>query len=54
MLEPGSHVDTEIDVEVEPHVQLEMLKLCQREGVFASDKHGCSITTHVPWSGSAS
>ena len=47
-LEPGSHVDTENDVKVEPHLQLEMLKLCHREGIFASDKHGCSLARSPP------
>ena len=43
VLERGSHADTEIDVKVQPYVQPEMLKLCQREGVFALDQHGCSL-----------
>ena len=42
VLEPGSHVDTEIDVKVQP----EMLKVCQRESIFASDEHGCSQARH--------
>ena len=41
--ERGSHADIEIDVKVQPYVQPEMLKLCQREGIFASDQHGCSL-----------
>uniref|UniRef100_A0A7S1AUT0 Uncharacterized protein n=1 Tax=Noctiluca scintillans TaxID=2966 RepID=A0A7S1AUT0_NOCSC len=48
VLEPGSHVDTEIDVKVQPYVKPEMLKLCQREGIFASDKHGCLLARSPP------
>ena len=48
MLKPGSHVDTEIDVKVVPYVQPEMRKLCQREGIFASDNHGCSLARSPP------
>ena len=40
-------MDTEIDVKVQPHVQPEMLKLRQREGIFAPDKHGCSLARHI-------
>ena len=43
VLERGSHADTEIDVKVQPYVQPELLKLYQREGIFASDQHGCSL-----------
>ena len=30
-------------MKVQPYVQPEMLKLCQRESIFASDQHGCSL-----------
>ena len=42
VLKPGSRVQTEIDVIVEQYVQPEMLKLCQRESIYASDTHGCT------------
>ena len=41
-------MDTEIDGKAEPYVQPEMLKFCQREGIFASDKHGCSLARSPP------